>query len=94
MKGEPVWLTRVIDRLEAAMFPHQESEEEAESLTDVGRDRIGGVLRVLDEAAFNDGFDAAIHAVLPPEALKTIKFRHPKYLRDRKDEYDKVRLQS
>jgi hypothetical protein len=90
----PGWLQRTLEQLEAVMFPHQESEEEQESLTDVGRARVGGFLQAFDENTFNHGFDAAIRAVLNPEALRMVKFTHPKYLRDRRAEYEKFRQEA
>lgn len=50
--------------LEGACFPHQESEEEQESFTTIGRVRVGVFLAELDEAAFNEGFDRAIETLV------------------------------
>ncbi len=47
--------TALIDSLAAVLFPHQESEEEQESFTDVGRQRVDEwIERVLAEHGLND----------------------------------------
>jgi hypothetical protein len=79
---------RALNALEVVMFPHQESEEEQEQLTDVGRKRVEGFLREFDEKAFNAGFDAAIKAL---QIRAGINYVHPQYLRDRAAEYRKAR---
>ena len=94
MSGEPGWITRALVLLESAMFPHQESEEEQEALTAVGRARVAGFLSLFDENTFNHGFDAAIRATTPPAVLKMVKFTHPQYVRDRRAAYLKYRQES
>lgn len=39
-----------LDEFEREMFPHQESEEEQEAFTDVGRKRVGRVIQRLVKA--------------------------------------------
>lgn len=51
--------------------------------------------KVDSEVAFNAGFDSAVRSILRPAALKTVRFTHPQYLKDRRtkfEEWNAVRL--
>jgi hypothetical protein len=41
------------------------------------------------ERVFNAGFDAAIRATTPAEVLRHIHFDHPKYIADRRQQFER-----
>lgn len=90
MKHPQGYLADACRRLEADMFPHEDGDE---ALTDVGRQRVQLFLAAFDEAAFNAGFDAAVTSILTPTALKTVRFDHPRYHADRRQQYRALRRQ-
>lgn len=45
LREEDALIAKWIDLLEQEMFPHQESEDEQESFTDIGRERVAEVFR-------------------------------------------------
>ena len=89
----PLLVISALKQLEAVLFPHQESEEEQESFTEVGRRRAGDFLAVMDENAFYDGFNAAIEALRDRGVVHpSTNVAHPQFVKDRRKEYLKARF--
>lgn len=82
------WVKKAVERLEAVMFPFQESEFEQQSFTDVGKERVGEFLQTFDERAFNEGWDRLAQALIDRDLLPpTTKLTHPQWVKDRRAAY-------
>ena len=78
-------------RLEMVLHP-KDIVDWPQGFTDHGRALAEAFLEQFDEAIFNEGFDAAVQAILgAPRYLANVNLDHPDYLRDRSEAYRKAR---